>query len=82
MRALFEEAFRVGPPLVMVAAVVVGFSAIAKREAFLARIRRARMLAVTGPLIDEESPTSNAARRFIWNAKRDGKWPTFRVHRA
>jgi hypothetical protein len=82
MRTAFEEAFRIGFPLLLVLGLLWMLVELGIESRRHRRVRVARMLAVTGPLVDEESATSLAARERIWKAKRAGKWPTMRWGRA
>lgn len=78
---MIETIFRVGVPLIAFTGLAAFALAMIHASIREGGIRRGRMLAVTGPLVDEESATTNAARKVIWEQKAAGKWPTYRVRR-
>lgn len=76
MRDLLEHAFRVGLPIIMVVGVVWTIGSVYLEDRRRRRILRGRMLAATGPLVDEESPVTNAKRIGLYARKRSGVAPT------
>lgn len=79
MRELFEEAFRIGLPVIMVAGLAYVLGGLFLEDRRQRRVQRARMLAVTGPLVDDESPTDPKGRVRVWERKTAGTWPVLRL---
>jgi hypothetical protein len=66
-------------PVLIVAAIVAILGNSIRDDLRHRRLRRGRMLAVTGPFVDEESPTHPKARVRIWERKAAGTWPIYRL---